>query len=272
MPMRRRTAPRGVWDSSWRRTTCRSCFAACPRSPTPQAVSVASSPDALVGRLYAAHGHKDRLTSNSPPRNVLFGTRHESPTRRFSDNEGSDHTKTASGGRLQGSDARHPFAKTSSSGPSPVERDDTLVQPFSRSSDALAPSASKPQRRGIVNSPPRIGQNRGPSAWTRSPSSIPSASLEASASASRKDDEGGLRRAAATGLSPLAGSSALSRSERDLGQSATGRSTLAIVNTRDGDAPYLLSDRMSPKPSRREASPRCASVASPFPSLENASR
>lgn len=39
----------------------------------------------------------------------------------------------------------------------------------------------------------------------------------------------------------------LSRSQGALGQGGAGRSTLAILNTRDDGAPHLRSEKMSPK-------------------------
>lgn len=45
----------------------------------------------------------------------------------------------------------------------------------------------------------------------------------------------------------------LSRSLGALGQAGAGGSTVAIVNTRDDGAPYLRSEKMSPKASLRAA-------------------
>lgn len=120
------------------------------------------------------------------------------------------------------------------------------------------------QRADTINSPPRIGVRRRSSGNRRSATErVGSAGTSAGPRGSGGSGVAVARqpgRLKQTTSSPhrqqqpsVGGGMMLSRSLGALGQAGAGRSTLAIVNTRDGGAPYLRSEKMSPKASVRAA-------------------
>lgn len=202
------------------------------------------SPDALVGRLYAGHGRNSRLAENSPPRNTSFGTSSRS------DLNGSDSVASPIGGVSGLIRSRAKSVRDL-----PTEQQDLLVPRLLHSSVSQASSL---QQGDGINSPPRIGLRRRSSGNKRSgPLLAPSGDSSVTAGLARS-------RHATTDQSGIGGGMTLSRSLGALGQAGAGRSTLAIVNTRDDGAPYLRSERMSPKSSLRAASKRPAPGGEPL--------
>lgn len=136
---------------------------------------------------------------------------------------------------------------------------------------ADASSAGGPQERRCgdgINSPPRIGVRRrssGNSGVARLRGESSSTAVTNSTSVATAGYQPRKKQAAAAAHQQqpsVGGGMMLSRSLGALGQASAGRSTLAIVNTRDDGAPYLRSEKMSPKSSSLAA----ARLASKRPS------
>lgn len=248
--------------------------------------ALGGSPDALVGRLYAGRGRQQRLAENSPPRNTSFGTttvhsqRHDagaagdntvSPVSRVS---GLIRSRTAAAAAT--TLARDAFAEQ--------EQHDLLVPKLHNkplgsslvansgdaSSSGADPQQHQPREDGI-NSPPRLGLRRrssGNSSTTPKRngnvnSTVRRGSGSASAAAGYQSDSKRGSPSTHQQHQSVGGGMTLSRSLGALGQAGAGRSTLAIVNTRDDGAPYLRSEKMSPKSSVGVASGLSPTRSSP---------
>lgn len=247
------------------------------------ALGTRGSPDALVGRLYAGRGRQQRLAENSPPRNTSFGT--STAHNQHHPYDGGDHGTSPVGGVPGLIRSRAAAAKAATSlvmdnsaeWQQQQQQQDLLVprlhQQHSASSllansggggtaaaDAGGGGGPQQQRGDGINSPPRIGLRR------RSSGNSSTRSVRAPGTSSRgsRDSKSGV--SAEAGYQPrrkeaassayqhkqqpsVGGGMTLSRSLGALGQAGAGRSTLAIVNTRDDGAPYLRSEKMSPKSS-----------------------
>lgn len=221
--------------------------------------------------MYAGRGLKDRLTHSSPPRNTAFGT--ISPHRQHpihEDNQdakkrgSSDETSSPMGGmsgilRSRTTIPQDAFAAFPSHGdtsglPSQCQQDimiPRLGQQGQRSSTGISPSRS--QRSVLPNSPPRIGIRRRSSAGTRSGSTSaaggrPEAVTPEGATGGAAGRRTSRRAQANACTAAIGGGMSLSRSLGALGQGGAAKPPpIAIVNTRDDGAPYLRSERMSPK-------------------------
>lgn len=225
------------------------------------------SPDALVGRLYAGRGRQQRLAESSPPRNTSFGT----TTVQNQQCGGSDISESPIGGvsgLIRSRAAAVAATNLIRDEFTEQQQQDLLVPRLHHHPSGLtllgngAAAASsagglQPQQYGDgINSPPRIGVRRRSScksspARSRSgstSSTIPNGSSRVAAGCQPRKKQGAA--AAHQQQQPsVGGGMMLSRSLGALGQAGAGRSTLAIVNTRDDGAPYLRSERMSPKSS-----------------------
>lgn len=199
--------------------------------------AVGGSPEALIGRLYAGQGRQNRLTETSPPRNTPFGT----GTRDDQDDGGDIALSSAAGVsgllRSRATNSRDSFAP---------QQQDLLVP---RLLNASGSQGSTAQRGDGINSPPRIGLRRRSSGNSKSVSPLATAGPAGGPTAPKGNPAGGALRGkqAAADQSAIGGGMSLSRSLGALGQAGAGRSTVAIVNTRDDGAPYLRSEKMSPK-------------------------
>lgn len=234
--------------------------------PINQAMGGLVSPEALVGRLYAGRGLRDRLTAKSPPRNFFFDINPLSPARHpIGDEDVDGNMLSAIAGapslrHFGGSQDRESPVKDASPVSPGIQPEAVMLKPLQARDTALSTS-SQAQRLSLVNSPPHIGLRRRSSGHTRSTSSLPATHLERSTPGSGKSGYSRPRVGQAAGLFPIGGGMLLSRSQGALGQGASGRSTHAVVNTRDDGAPYLRSEKMSPKSSRPQDSPRYAVTA-----------
>lgn len=212
------------------------------------ALGTCGSPDALVGRLYAGRGRQQRLAENSPPRNTSFGTS-TVHNQRHDGGAGNDNVASPVRGvsGLIRSRAAAAAATTLARDAFAEQQQQDLLVPrlhhqgsgpsLARNSGAAPSSAGGPQQhqpRGDgINSPPRLGLRR------RSSGNGSTAPL--------RNGNGNTN----STVPSVGGGMTLSRSLGALGQAGAGRSTLAIVNTRDDGAPYLRSEKMSPKSSAR---------------------
>lgn len=214
-----------------------------------QVMDVGTSPEALIGRLYAGHGLKDRLLTTSPPRKVAFGTAHGWPSRPSV--RGQIDEETSAVGHAPGS-----FHPESSPGAEPslessfAHQDGMILKPI-QAHCSLGASFPKSQRGDFINSPPRIGGRRRSSTVARSKSSLPAAHSKAALTnvGGYQGDIGA--RALEPDCSPNGGAPSLTCRKGALGQGAAGRSTFAIMSRRDDGASYIRSDKMSPKTYRR---------------------
>lgn len=250
------------------------------QQPTP--VGAGGSPDALLGRLYAGRGRQQHLAENSPPRNTSFGTS-TAHNRHQQDGGGGAYESTASPvGGVSGLMRSRAGAASSLARDSLTEQQQQYVlvprlyhrQPSGPSlptgSGAAPSSGSGPhqqQRVDGINSPPRIGVRRrssgmrrsatesgviGPTTGSKGSSSVAAAGYQPQ----KKQPGSSAHHQQQQQQQPsIGGGMMLSRSLGALGQAGAGRSTLAIVNTRDDGAPYLRSEKMSPKSSTR--APTC---------------
>lgn len=241
----------------------------------PAALGTGGSPDALVGRLYAGRGRQQRLAESSPPRNTSFGTTTVHNQRHHA-GAASDNVASPVGGvsGLIRSRAAAAAATTLTRGAfAEQQQQDLLVarlhhQPSGSSlvgNSGAAPSSSQqqqqqPQPRGDgINSPPRLGLRRRSSG--NSSSTMPLRDGSTNSTVPRGATVAGYQPGTKRGppsahhqQQRVGGGMTLSRSLGALGQFEAGRSTLAIVNTRDDGAPYLRSEKMSPKSSVRVTS------------------
>lgn len=237
------------------------------------ALGTCGSPDALLGRLYAGRGRQQRLAENSPPRNTSFGTT-TVHSQHHDAGAASDHVASPVGGvsgliRSRAAAA----AGTTLTIDAFVEpqQQDLLVprlhhQPSGQSlvgnSGAASSCAGGPhqhQPRGdCINSPPRLGLRRRSSGnGSTTPLRNGNASSKVSiGNSSVAGYQPGTKRGPPSThqqQQSVGGGMTLSRSLGALGQAGAGRSALAIVNTRGDGAPYLRSEKMSPKSSVRVA-------------------
>lgn len=232
-----------------------------------QSLSAGGSPDALVSRLYAGPGRQQRLAENSPPRNTSFGTTTVHNQYRQDVGDVGDSVASPVGGvsglirsRAAAATAATNFPRDSLAG---QQQADVLVPRLihHQPSEVSPPGNGGGSQRGDgINSPPRIGARH-----RTSGGSAAKRMRGAGSNAGSRRSSGG--NVAAAGYQPqkqgpsaahqqqpsVGGGMMLSRSLGALGQAGAGRSTLAIVNTRDDGAPYLRSEKMSPKSSLRAA-------------------
>lgn len=236
------------------------------------ALGTCGSPDALVGRLYAGRGRQQRLAESSPPRNTSFGTTTVHNQRHDGGAEGDNGSSPVRGvsGLIRSRAAAAAATTLARDAFAEQQQQDLLVPRLhhqasgpslagnngAASSSAGGPQQHQPREDGI-NSPPRLGLRRRSSGnGSTSPlkngnvnSTVPRGSSSVAAAAGYQP--GSQRGPPSTHQQRVGGGMTLSRSLGALGQAGAGRSTLAIVNTRDDGAPYLRSEKMSPKSSAR---------------------